>query len=128
MVDFWELDFTSHDKEDKQQNAAAEDVFEEIENLDNTGVTEEEDDEIESDENTEVQTQVGPQIRRSNRMRKPPDWLSSGNYVTKATTGINSTGYDWKERGDFAMQIINSGILQNSTTESLFKFILNSSV
>ena len=55
MVDFWELDFTSHDKEDKQQNAAAEDVFEEIQNLDNTGVTEEEDDETESDENNEVQ-------------------------------------------------------------------------
>ena len=119
----------SHDIEDTQQNAAAEDVFEENENLDNTGVTEEEDDEIESDENTEVQTQVSPQIRRSNRIRKPPDWLSSGNYVTKSATGI-STGYDWKERADFAMQIINSGILQNSTAksaESLFKFILKSS-
>ena len=120
----------SHDIEDTQQNAAAENVFEENENLDNTGVTEEEDDEIESDENTEVQTQVSPQIRRSNRIRKPPDWLFSGNYVTKAATGMNSTGYDWKERADFAMQIINSGILQNSTAkaaESLFKFILKSS-
>ena len=103
--------------------------MEEIEDLDNTGVTEEEDDEIESDESNEVQTPVSPQIRRSNRIRKPPDWLSSGNYVTKAATGI-SKGYDWKERADFAMQIINSGIIQNSTAksaESLFKFILKSS-
>ena len=119
---------SSHYIEDTQQNAATDDEFEENEKLDNTGVTEEDDDEIESDENTEVQTQVS-QIRRSNRRRKPPDWLSSGNYVPKSATGIN-TGYDWKERADFATQIINSGILQNSTAksaESLFKSILKSS-
>ena len=50
----------SHDIEDTQQNAAAEDVFEEIQNLENTCVPEEEEDEIENEENTEVQKQISP--------------------------------------------------------------------
>jgi hypothetical protein len=97
-------------------------VAEEVASVaEDTGVMEDSD-EVDDDEDDEERQEELP--RRSTRIRRQPNWLTTGEFVAKSTVAA-----DREKRADFALKMLHSGVLQTSkekSAQSLFQFILNS--
>jgi transposase InsO family protein len=72
--------------------------------------------EISEDEEEEI-------LRRSTRRRGPPKWMTSGEFVAKSATTKN-----WKERADYAVKLMEKGVIQKAekTSDAILNFILKS--
>jgi hypothetical protein len=53
---------------------------------------------------------------RSTRTKQQPKWITSGDYVTKSavTTSIENS---WKQRADYVMELLRTGILKGMEQE-----------
>lgn len=64
-----------------------------------------------------IPAETVPTLRqRSTRTKQQPKWMTSGDYVTKSavTTSIENS---WKQRADYLMELLRTGILKGMEKE-----------
>jgi hypothetical protein len=66
-----------------------------------------------------------PKPRRSLRNRKPPEWITSGDFVLKSHTATVHTAPEWEKKADYIMSLVSQGILSSNEVKHAMLSILS---
>ena len=66
-----------------------------------------------------------PQPRRSIHKRKPPAWISSGDYVVESHMANVHTAPEWETKVQYMMDFVSQGILSNNDVKHTMLNILS---
>lgn len=98
-----------------QSNRSASDEMER--NLETISLLEEQVEVLPQPRPVMIPAETVPTLRqRSTRTKQQPKWMTSGDYVTKSavTTSIENS---WKQRADYLMELLRTGILKGMEKE-----------
>lgn len=98
-----------------QSNRSASDEMER--NLETISLLEEQVEVLPQPRPVMIPAETVPTLRqRSTRTKQQPKWMTSGDYVTKSavTTSIENS---WKQRADYLMELLRTGILKGMEQE-----------